>query len=138
MNKEEFVFKTLSLLKNKDFSPVQIQKLFFLLEKRLDVKYFDFKPYNYGPYSFELQNFLDAMSSFGEIQLQNINGINHYKIAENNIQNTDGFFDDKKRNFIIELGDFIKSLSFKELCISIYKEFPEMAENSVFFKNKNI
>jgi uncharacterized protein YwgA len=138
MNKNEFVFKTLSLLKDKNFSPVQIQKLFFLLEKRLDVKYFDFKPCNYGPYSFELQNFLDAMSSFGGIELQNINGINHYKISQDNLQNMDDFFDEKKRNFIIQLGDFIKSLSFKELCMSIYKEFPEMAENSVFFKNKNI
>lgn len=137
MNKDEFIFKVLSLLKNKNFSPVQIQKLFFLLEKRLDVRYFDFKPCNYGPYSLRLQNFLDTASSFGKIELQNINGIDHYKISQDNTQDTGDFFDDKKRNLIVQLGDFVKSLSFKELCISIYKEFPEMAENSIFFKNQN-
>lgn len=133
MNKTKFILTILSLLKNYTFSTLQIQKLFFLLEKRLGTSLFEFKPYSYGPYSFELQNYIDTMVEDNQIRIKNIDRINHYKINENDILEIESFFDEPKRQFVIKLANFVKNLTFKELSMSIYKEFPEMAVNSVFF-----
>lgn len=133
MKQKEFILTILSLLKNYTFSTFQIQKLFFLLEKRLETGLFEFKPCIYGAYSFELQNYIDSMIDDDKIMIKNTNGIKHYKINETDILEIESFFDEPKRQFVAKLADFVKSLTFKELSMSIYKEFPEMAVNSVFF-----
>ena len=55
MNREQYVLASMSMAKNQALSPVQAQKFFFLLEKNAscvvaDEPYFDFKPYDYGPF----------------------------------------------------------------------------------------
>jgi len=130
-NSEDFIVNVLSLAPDKSLSPVQIQKLFFLLEKRLGKKYFDFKPHHYGPYDRCLTTILDFSD---KIEFLNINGVTHYKIKEDSIVRDNSAFNESQKKFIIEMISFVKSLSFKELCMSIYKEFPDMAVNSVFFK----
>lgn len=129
--REDFVVKVLSLTPNETFSPVQIQKLFFLLEKRLNVGLFDFKPHHYGPYDRNLT----ALLTFSEkIEIKNINGIEHYQIKQGETVEISNFLTLEQREFVAKMINFVKSLSFKQLCMAIYKEFPEMAENSIFFK----
>ena len=130
-SQEDFIVNVLSLAPDKSLSPVQIQKLFFLLEKRLGKKYFDFRPHHYGPYDRYLTKILDFSD---KIESLNINGVTHYKIKENSIVRDNSTFNEQQKNFTIEMINFVKDLSFKELCMSIYKEFPDMAVNSVFFK----
>src|SRR4051812_31050396 len=54
LNKDEYVLAVLSTAEGKPFTPVQLQKLFFLLDARasedLGGPYFQFKPYDYGPF----------------------------------------------------------------------------------------
>lgn len=137
-NKSDYILSIFFLKPEEVFSPVQVQKLFFLLDKRLDLNFFDFKPYHYGPYSHELTNLLDTMSAFDEsIEKKDINGITHYQLSASYLSNTQSWMSEKQRKFILSMIGFVKKLSFKQLCMAIYKEFPEMAENSVFFKVKN-
>ena len=135
-SKIDVVLNTLSLVPEEHFSPVQIQKLFFLLDKRLKFNCFNFKPYHYGPYDQELTQLLTAFSVYGnELLIKNINGVAHYQINKDCIrENLPSFLDLEKRGFIKEMVKFVKGLSFKQLCMAIYKEFPEMAVNSVFFR----
>ena len=133
-SKEELITGVLGLTPDITFSPVQIQKLFFLLEKKLNLTYFDFKPYHYGPYDKGLTATLDLLSQEGKIHIKNIDGIIHYQASSTNTLNSSDFLDEQKRKFIKKMTAFIKNLSFKELCMSIYKEYPEMAENSIFFR----
>lgn len=135
--KEEIILNVLSLVPDNSFSPVQIQKLFFLLEKRLQLNCFNFIPYHYGPYDRSLTDALTALAVFsGKIEIKNIDGVKHYQISSSSYNDISNFFDDSKRKFIREMVSFIKKLSFKQLCMAIYKEFPEMAQNSVFFKRQ--
>jgi|11BtaG_2_1085332.scaffolds.fasta_scaffold07581_5 uncharacterized protein YwgA len=130
-SQEDFIVNILNLDPKKFLSPFQIQKLFFLLEKRLGKKYFDFKAHHFGPYDRCLTKILDFSD---KIESLNINGVTHYKIKENSIVRDNSTFNEQQKNFTIEMINFVKDLSFKELCMSIYKEFPDMAVNSVFFK----
>ena len=134
--KEKFIVDTFKLFPEDSFSPVQIQKLFFLIQKRLVYSYFDFQPYHYGPYSFSLNDFLKICSDSYQdpIVKKNINGISHYSVNVLTVDFSKSFFDQKSSEFIKQLGKFVKDLSFKDLCMAIYAEFPEMAKNSVFFK----
>ena len=137
MSKEDFILKILSLASDVSFSPVQIQKLFFLVEKRIgyEAKYFKFTPYHYGPYDEELTILIKQLVSDGKITSSIIDGIVHYSIDTGFQNNIDDFLDESKRSFISQkLIPFIKSKSFLELCYSIYKEFPEMAKRSVLIK----
>lgn len=127
----DLIINVLSLVPEESFSPVQMQKLFFLLEKRLGIGNFDFKAHHYGPYS----RYLSAVLDFHDkLEVININGITHYKIKESEIISDSNFLDENKRKFVVEMVKFVKSLSFKQLCMAIYKEFPDMAVNSIFFK----
>jgi len=138
VDKSDYVLSILALKPEVMFSPVQIQKLFFLLDKRLGLNIFEFKPYHYGPYSHELTSLLDAMSAFGdEIEKKDINGIAHYQINNTHLPNISIYENKKQHEFIMRMIEFVKKLSFKQLCMAIYNEFPDMAENSVFFKEKN-
>lgn len=134
-NKEDFILEVLSLFPNVYFSPVQIQKLFFLIEKKLSLneKYFEFIPYHYGPYDKDLKNTLLKLKFEGKLIIDNINNILHYKINDS-VDITKSILDKKQEEYIRHLGEFIRTISFKDLCMAIYKEYPEMAINSAFFK----
>lgn len=135
-NQEEFLLNVLSIVRVA-LSPIQIQKLFFLLEKRLgkEAEYFDFQPYFYGPYDKNLTEILNKAVQNNKLELSNINGVSYYQINKSHVKNTDHFLDDKKKQFIDTLVNFITHKSFKELCFAIYKEFPDMKKNSVFNGN---
>src|ERR1700722_3405626 len=92
LSREDFILNVLSLSPNESFSPVQIQKLFFLLEKRLNLNYFSFIPYHYGPYDKELTNTLRCLSLFGDrIEVVTVNGITHYQINNRHKLDADHF-----------------------------------------------
>lgn len=132
-DRDRFIINVFGTIPDETLSPVQTQKLFFLLEKRLGRNYFDFKPYHYGPYDKNLTDTLTMLYCNGLIQIKNINGINHYQLNKDCSSITENFFNENEKNFIKDLISFIKNLSFRQLCMSIYKEFPEMSVNSVFF-----
>ncbi len=133
MEKKDFVLKVLSII-DMPLTPIQIQKMFFLLEKRLgkEAAFFNFEPYMYGPYDRNLNDIVNEMVKNNEIDVSNINGVNNYQVNKNLNHFNNNFFDEKKAQFIQNLASFIKQKTFKELCFSIYEEFPEMKVNSVF------
>jgi uncharacterized protein YwgA len=133
-SKSEIILNVLGLVPTEQFSPVQIQKLFFLLDKKLGFGCFNFQAHLYGPYDKGLTDALKRMSVSGKsIDMKNIDGLLYYQINSNSIPDTSRFLDRGKREFIINMVSFVKSLSFKQLCMAIYNEFPDMAKNSVFF-----
>jgi hypothetical protein len=121
------------------FSPVQAQKLFFLIDRELaafvDGPHFDFQPYDYGPFDRMVYQELERLSHQG---LAEIERRGHYRIyrlsgagleqgrAALNLVGVD------VRQYLAQLATWVRSLSFQQLVAAIYNRYPEMKVNSVF------
>lgn len=141
MDKMEFILKVFSIFPDIPLSHFQVQKLFFLIEKRLydkygnKVKYFNFEPYYYGPFDENLTHYLDICTDEGYLLASKNNQINYYRLNKSKTVDVSNFLDSKAREYIKnKLVEFIRNVRFKELCFSIYEEFPEMAKNSIFLR----
>ena len=134
MNKKDFVLNVFSLLPKEHsyLSPIKVQKLFFLIEKRLgkDGTYFNFQPYLYGPYDSTLKYVINELVKDEKIEIEKRNNVSLYRIIKP--VDTENFLTKAQRDYIqCTLIPFVLKRSFRELCFAIYNEFPEMKVNSV-------
>lgn len=137
MDRKEFVLNVFSLLP-ADYpylSPIKVQKLFFLIEKRLGQNgtYFNFQPYLYGPYDSELKAVINELVKDEKMEIEKHNNLSLYKIVKR--ADTANFLTKAERDYIqCTLIPFVLKKSFRELCFAIYDEFPEMKVNSVLIQ----
>jgi uncharacterized protein len=139
MEQKDLILAALSCAPDHKFTPVQVQKLFFLIDKklahRLDGPYFDFKPYDYGPFDAAVYSSLTDLAGTGSIFLFNTTRPRTYQLtpegSEAGLQILQQLESNVVEN-IRKLTLFVISLSFANLVSAIYKEYPEMREKSVF------
>jgi hypothetical protein len=139
INKQELIL--LALSGEQLFSPVQIQKHFFLIDKNISSRiggpFFNFVPYDYGPFDKSLYEELKSLASKGlvDICMTLSSPGRYYKLsAEGQIKAAElsATQDKDVLEYIGKLSDFVRSLSFGDLVSAIYKAYPEMKVNSVF------
>lgn len=124
---------------NATFSPVQVQKLFFLIDREasrlLGGPFFDFRPYDYGPFDRTVYVELDSLQSQDLVQTRGtssyrIYGLTHPGfISGNQILSTTSAAASK---FLKEAAYWIRSLNFQQLVAAIYNRYPDMKANSIF------
>jgi hypothetical protein len=139
METKDFVLGVLSLTEKQGLSPVQVQKLFFLLDKNIadeigGIK-FNFQPWSYGPFDSEVYNVLETLENEDFIKIDREKQWNIYKISENGTPKAKALFEElspKAKEYIQKAFNFVVSLSFTDLVRAIYKEYPDMKVNSVF------
>jgi len=141
MNRNDFVLAVFASSNNAIYSPVQIQKLFFLIEKKIpelsENNYFDFTPYNYGPFDPNIYDVISELISSEDLEM--ISDINS-RIMKYNTTNKGQIRGEQILQLLGEnatgkikiLSDFVRKLSFSELVSAIYKEYPDMKKNSIF------
>lgn len=141
MQRNDFVLASLSTAGRQAFSPVQVQKLFFLLDKTASPvvggPYFSFAAYDYGPFDKEVYH---AIESISELDLVRIIGSSWdrtrlYQVTDEGISVGAKYLNNFPReikDYTQELCEWVLSLSFSELVSAIYNEYPEMRANSVF------
>jgi len=139
MNREDFVLGCLSIADGADFSPVHVQKIFFLLDRELSNElgfpYFDFKPYHYGPFDKEVYEGLEYLQSNGLVDIDFDSNHRCYRLTVKGQEAGIKIFSEmplKVKTYVKEVIDFVRSISFVQLVASIYNAYPEMRENSVF------
>ena len=144
MTRDNFILAVLATSTDSQYTPVQLQKIFFLLDRNLDaqVSYspkFNFIPYHYGPFDKAVYEELDKLEfrNLVEIDYDRFNKLKHYQLTtegqtlgEKQLQR----IDIKSAEYIKKVTDFVRSLSFEQLIQAIYKEYPDMKVNSIFFK----
>lgn len=139
MNKKELLIAALGSSTKKEFSPVQLQKLMFLIDSELSPQvggpYFNFKPYHYGPFD---------VAIYEEFLRLELEGLGHtkgggrsrkYAVTESGneyAQKILSGLSQSQKKYISEVAEFVQSLSFPQLVSSIYKAYPHMKANSVF------
>ena len=141
MEKDEMVLATMACEQGSSFTPVQIQKLMFLIDEELGEdlggKLFSFKPYNYGPFDKEVYCRLDVLVESGDVELVSVLGQRWSKFRATDQGKTKGIqsleqLEPWVRKAIEVYSDWVRSLSFTQLVSAIYKKYPDMKANSVF------
>ena len=141
MDRTSYVLCGLAPAQCATYSPVQVQKLFFLLDKGLETalggSLFNFEPYHYGPFDQEVYQTLETLATEGlvEIELEPNGRWNTYRLTPEGQQRGEvllGQFPPEVQQFIRDVSAFVRKLSFAQLVSAIYKAYPEMKANSVF------
>lgn len=141
MDKTEIILAALSSADGATFTPVQIQKLLFLIDMRLADKtggpHFDFKPYDYGPFDAEIYRALEFLASEEKVEIIEKPNLRWKKYRLTASGNEDGKsllsnLPESASEYISRLATFVTSMSLEELVGTIYHAYPEMKINSVF------
>ena len=142
VNRQEFMLAAMSSAGTGLYSPVQVQKLFFLLDENI-VKHwlgkplFKFKPHHYGPFDKEVYWELEALAQEG---LANVLGPESvgprtYHLTDQGVERGKSAFETfgpATQEYISDLVAVIRNMSFTDLVSAVYREYPEMKVNSVF------
>lgn len=141
MDRRDFVLSVLAASDGAEHTPVQVQKLFFLLDKRVAGQiggpHFDFKAFDYGPFDPQVYKELEGLQSAGlvEIKRDPNTGWKTYLVTISGLrQGTEHLrkLAPEIIDYIRDLSKWVRSLSFAGLVSAIYRAYPEMKANSVF------
>lgn len=122
-------------------TPVQIQKSLFLIDREisglLGRTFFDFRPYDYGPFDKAVYDVLEELTRDGLVEVEAGQGLRWRRYRLSEAGQRDGLrilatIDQRASNYIKEVSKFVRSLSFDQLVAAIYKAYPDMKVNSVF------
>lgn len=141
-DRQRFILAALATDPDAEFAPVQVQKLFFLLDENLsDViarRQFSFEPYDYGPFDKAVYRELEALQGQGLVNIEQVGasaGQRRYSLTPRGQQAGEQVLSqlpEFARQYMTDLSAWVRSLSFSRLVGSIYKAYPHMRENSVF------
>jgi uncharacterized protein len=121
------------------FTPVQLQKLFFLLDREIpsptNGPWFAFQPYDYGPFDKGVYHEFERLKEEGLAIVSMQSNIRTYQLTEKGLDKgieLASQLPEEAKSYIKRAGDFVRRLSFGELVSSIYKAYPEMKSKSIF------
>jgi uncharacterized protein YwgA len=138
--RQEIMLAVLASESAARFAPVQVQKLFFLVDEnaapRLGGKLFSFQPYNYGPFDAEVYRELEALETAGLVTISpGPGGQRRYFLTPAGYDRGRRELEDLPgpiRAYLADVSRWVRSLSFAQLVGSIYSAYPQMRENSIF------
>ncbi len=121
------------------YSPVQVQKLFFLIDTEaahlVGGKHFNFQPYDYGPFDRGVYDTLEALAKSNLAVVSDTGRFKTYSLTGEGIaagERALATLSPQARSYVEELTRWLRGLSFEQLVSAIYKRYPEMRVNSVF------
>lgn len=141
MERPEFVLAAMAPAGTDPYSPVQIQKLLFLLDMNVadatGGPHFNFEPYDYGPFDKAVYAVLRDLQDSGLVEILPGQGLKprSYRLT------MQGWTRGKRhlaalpadvKEYTEDLVASIRAMSFAELVSAIYRLYPKMQENSVF------
>lgn len=140
MDRKQIVLAGLSAGNCDLYSPVQVQKLFFLIDKNIAKQingetFFNFEPYNYGPFDKDVYAVLGELAAEGLVEEVPQREWTSYKLSSKGLdigQRHLNTLTAPQQKYVKDVSEFVRKLSFSELVSAIYKAYPEMKANSVF------
>jgi len=141
METKEWILLAISCAKDGSLSPVQLQKSLFLLgrmfSKEVGKEYYQFMPYNYGPFCQTIYSDCEVLAAEGLIDIgRSINpGWTEYSITAKGSKHAEKLnrkVSAEAYEYLQEVVNWARSITFQQLIRSIYSKFPEFRANSVF------
>lgn len=140
MNRRELILAALAAGGgNTSYSPVQVQKLLFLIDRDAahlaGGTHFNFVPYDYGPFDRAVYDELDALAQEGLAEVNTAGPYRKYRLTADGYrlgaEKLDGLTEDVQ-SLLTKIAQWIKPLNFQQIVATIYKHYPEMKARSVF------
>lgn len=145
MGRREFVLAGMRPANRKEFTPVQIQKMFFLIQELArgahdlglanDQTHFDFVPYHYGPFDKEVYAQIESLRREGLAAI----GMREPRIrtycltpaGQDLACSMYDALDQSTQRFLSEVSTWVLEQNFNQLVKAVYAAYPHMAANSV-------
>lgn len=142
MRRQDVTLIMLSLAEGKAYTPVQIQKAVFILSDLAPSLFnadstYNFEPYDYGPFDKSVYTDIEQMQREGlaKIEAHPHRGWNTYSATVEGFNASEQFKQGLAKSmldFLESVSEYVRRLSFRELVSAIYREYPQMRENSIF------
>ncbi len=140
MSRSDSVLAVLSTSGGSEWTPVQVQKMFFLLDKKvpsaLGGPHWDFKPYDYGPFDSDVYSTIEQLSRDGFTHVDRAPGeMRTFRLTPEGQRRGQAALAQVQPNiadYVARLSNWLRALSFQQLVSEVYREFPDMRANSVF------
>lgn len=122
-------------------SPVQLQKSLFIFgqmkKKIVGPSFYTFEPYNYGPFCQAIYSDAEVLECEGNIQIQRSLSRRwpEYSVTKagmERVEEVKGKISEEDYDYLSEVVNWSRSLTFAQLVKAIYKKYPEYKKNSVF------
>lgn len=129
------VFNCMEEIHGKTF----IQKLFYIFYRQVEgLALFEYTPYNFGPFSKELNQSINQLISEGYLQERKIRDYFLYQITPKGKQNanTQKSIGEREQKAILQLCDHVRNYTPKQILEYVYSKYPETTINSLL-KKKN-
>lgn len=124
---------------NATFSPVQVQKLFFLIDRKAAYLFggphFAFRPYDYGPFDHAVYDQLTFLVFGGYVQVSGSGRYRSYSLTPTGFAEGHRILSAlpaQSAEFLRAVAQWVLKLSFQQLVSAIYREYPDMKVNSIF------
>lgn len=137
--RKDILLSIIVAAQGEPISPVQLQKIAFLVGQQFKKelppeRYYNFVPYDYGPFCKEI--YTDAIDLEKEGYVQ-INPSPHhtrrlYRATYSSRDFSLSHIPPELKHYIEEAVEWARSLTFRQLVSSIYKHYPEFGVNSIF------
>lgn len=139
MNREQFVLAAMAPGGGYPHSPVQVQKLLFLLDRQIPGEvggpHFRFEPYHYGPFDSAVYKVLEQLAARGLVLIDAASSPRTFALTAEGVtlgNHALATLSAPAQDFIARTSNFVRVHGFSSLVSAIYKAFPEMRVNSVF------
>lgn len=141
MKREKWILMAVNCAENGSLSPIQLQKSLFLLSRKypneVGSAFYEFEPYDYGPFNKEIYSDCMALAQQGFLIVQQPvgRGWSGYSITPKGTEKAKKLKNEVSKPAVKKLCQTVRwaqSLSFSQLLTAIYRAFPEFKKNSVF------
>jgi uncharacterized protein len=139
MEREEIVLAALAPGRRHLFTPVQVQKLMFLIDREIPTHvggpHFHFEPYHYGPFDGHVYRVLAKLASIGLVTIDESYPPRTYALTPDGLERGLEILNNLRpevKAFVEQVCAFVRTNSFSSLVSAIYKAYPDMRVNSVF------
>ena len=150
MKRAELLLALLAAAEGAHYTPVQLQKSMFLLDRnvlngnpegiQLKDEGYNFEPYHYGPFDPAVYRDAEDLSREGLVLVSHKVGspVELYCATQEGIasgQQLLAGMSERCRVYITNVSEWTRSLGFKKLVASIYDAYPDMEVNSIFTRS---
>jgi hypothetical protein len=140
VKRTDWLLITLNAAGNRGLSPVQLQKSVFLLSQlfkpQAGASFYQFIPYNYGPFCVDVYKDAERMAAQGLVEI-NREGRSwpEYRITtggQEYLRQLSGLVPAQVEDYIRRVVSWTQNLSFPDLVRAIYQSYPDYKSRSVF------